>query len=66
MSIKDVKEILTMWQKKVDEKRKLLDEAKECIKSKDSQITYLKQQITFLTDNNKTTETTKQIGRAHV
>ena len=59
MSIKDVKEILTMWQKKVDEKRKLLDEAKECIKSKDSQISYLKQQITFLTDNAKTPETSK-------
>lgn len=59
MSIKDMKEIITMWQRKVDEKRKLLDDAKECIKSKDSQISYLKQQIAFLADGAKSAENAK-------
>ena len=52
-AMQDIRVTISLWQEKVDEKKKLLDEAKENIKSKDIQLTYLKEQLKLLMESNR-------------
>eukprot|EP01022_Parablepharisma_sp_SALTPOND_P031244 TRINITY_DN790_c0_g1_i1.p1 TRINITY_DN790_c0_g1~~TRINITY_DN790_c0_g1_i1.p1 ORF type:complete len:855 (-),score=188.43 TRINITY_DN790_c0_g1_i1:170-2734(-) len=52
-AMQDIRVTINLWQDKVDEKKKLLDEAKETIKSKDTQIAYLREQLKLITESNK-------------
>ncbi len=52
-AMQDIRVTISLWQGKVDEKKKQLEEAKEAAKSKDAQITYLKEQLKLLMDSNK-------------
>jgi len=49
-AIEDCKETISELEVKMEEKRKCIEEANDCIRLKDSQITYLKQQISLITD----------------
>lgn len=49
-SLEESRETIGLLQEKVEEKKKYMEEANDCIKLKDSQITYLKQQISLSTE----------------
>jgi len=60
-ALQDIRATISLWQEKVDEKKKQIDELKENSKSKDTQLVFLKEQLRLLTEANKTNlETTRQ------
>ena len=52
-TMQDTRITISKWQEKVGEKKKLLEEAKEAIKSREIQIACLKEQSQLLTENSK-------------
>ena len=57
LTIQERKGRINVLEEKNEEKRKCINDAKDCIRSKDSQINYLKQQIDLIKENQQ------EIGR---